>query len=217
VTPEQLVLAIRTALAAAVAAGELSVVLPDDVRVERPKNREHGDWSTNVSLQIAKGAGMPPREVATAIASRLVAVEGIKAVDVAGPGFLNITVEAASAGELARTIVEGGASYGRNDSEAGHVINLEFVSANPTGPLHIGHTRWAALGDSTRRLLAASGAAVTAEYYVNDAGAQMEQLRCFGACSRQGARRARGRLPGRVRHRDRHPRAGSAPGPARPP
>ena len=176
VTPEQLVLAIRTALAAAVAAGELSVVLPDDVRVERPKNREHGDWSTNVSLQIAKGAGMPPREVATAIASRLVAVEGIKAVDVAGPGFLNITVEAASAGELARTIVEGGASYGRNDSEAGHVINLEFVSANPTGPLHIGHTRWAALGDSTRRLLAASGAAVTAEYYVNDAGAQMDNF-----------------------------------------
>ena len=150
--------------------------VPDEVRVERPRNREHGDWSTNVALQIAKGAGMPPREVATRLAARLASVEGIKAVDVAGPGFLNITVEAASAGELARTIVETGAIYGHNDSEAGHVINLEFVSANPTGPLHIGHTRWAALGDSTRRLLAASGAAVTAEYYVNDAGAQMDNF-----------------------------------------
>jgi arginyl-tRNA synthetase len=176
VTPEQLALAIRTALAEAVAAGELAVDVPDEVRVERPKNREHGDWSTNVSLQLAKGAGMPPREVATRLATRLAAVEGIKAVDVAGPGFLNITVEAASAGELARTIVATAATYGHNDSEAGHVINLEFVSANPTGPLHIGHTRWAALGDALRRLLTASGAVVTAEYYVNDAGAQMDKF-----------------------------------------
>ncbi len=175
-TPEQLALAIRTALAEAVAAGELAVDVPDEVRVERPKNREHGDWSTNVSLQLAKGAGMPPREVATRLATRLAAVEGIKAVDVAGPGFLNITVEAASAGELARTIVATAATYGHNDSEAGHVINLEFVSANPTGPLHIGHTRWAALGDALRRLLTASGAVVTAEYYVNDAGAQMDKF-----------------------------------------
>ena len=175
-TPEQLALAIRTALAEAVAAGELAVDVPDEVRVERPKNREHGDWSTNVALQLAKRAGMPPREVATRLAARLGAVEGLKAVDVAGPGFLNITVEAASAGELARTIVDSAATYGHNDSEAGHVINLEFVSANPTGPLHIGHTRWAALGDSLRRLLTASGAAVTAEYYVNDAGAQMDKF-----------------------------------------
>jgi len=176
VTPEQLALAIRTVLAEAVAAGELAVNVPDEVRVERPKNREHGDWSTNVSLQLAKDAGMPPREVATRLATRLAAVEGIKAVDVAGPGFLNITVEAASAGELARTIVATAATYGHNDSEAGHVINLEFVSANPTGPLHLGHTRWAALGDALRRLLTASGAAVTAEYYVNDAGAQMDKF-----------------------------------------
>ncbi|MHB1474939.1 MAG: arginine--tRNA ligase [Dermatophilaceae bacterium] len=173
-TPEQLALAIRTALVDAVAAGELAVDVPDEVRIERPRNRDHGDWSTNVALQIAKVAGMPPREVATRLAARLASVAGIKAVDVAGPGFLNITVEAAAAGELARTIVETGATYGHNDSEAGHVINLEFVSANPTGPLHIGHTRWAALGDALRRLLTASGAAVTAEYYVNDAGAQMD-------------------------------------------
>jgi arginyl-tRNA synthetase len=176
VTPEELSLAIRTALTQAVDAGELTAAVPAEVRVERPKNREHGDWSTNIALQLAKGAGMPPRELATALAERLAEVDGVKAVDVAGPGFLNITLEAASAGELARSIVGTGPAYGQNDSEAGHVINVEFVSANPTGPLHIGHTRWAALGDSMRRLLAASGAEVTAEYYVNDAGAQMDNF-----------------------------------------
>ena len=176
VTPEQLALAIRTALAEAIAAGDLVVDVPDEVRVERPKNREHGDWSTNISLQIAKGAGMPPREVATRLANRLVAVEGIKAVDVAGPGFLNITVEAASAGELARTIVQSGADYGRNDSEAGHVINLEFVSSNPTGPIHLGGTRWAAVGDSLARIFEFSGAEVTREYYFNDHGAQIDRF-----------------------------------------
>ena len=152
--------------------------VPRDVRVERPRSREHGDWSTNVALQLAKQAGMPPREVAATVAERLGRVEGVAAVDVAGPGFLNITLEAASAGALARTIVEAAASYGTNDSLAGHVVNLEFVSANPTGPLHIGHTRWAALGDALRRLLTASGAQVTAEHYTNDAGSQMDK---FGA------------------------------------
>ena len=175
-TPEQLALAIRNALTDAVAAGELAVDVPDEVRVERPRNREHGDWSTNISLQLAKGAGMPPREVATRLATRLGAVEGIKAVDVAGPGFLNITVEAASAGELARTIVQTGATYGHNDSEAGHVINLEFVSANPTGPIHLGGTRWAAVGDALARILEFSGADVTREYYFNDHGAQIDRF-----------------------------------------
>ena len=176
VTPEQLALAIRTALAESVAAGDLVVEAPDEVRVERPRNREHGDWSTNISLQIAKNAGMTSREVATLLANRLVAVEGIKAVDVAGPGFLNITVDAASAGELARTIVHSGANYGRNDSESGHVINLEFVSSNPTGPIHLGGTRWAAVGDSLARILELSGADVTREYYFNDHGAQIDRF-----------------------------------------
>ncbi|HYO18203.1 MAG TPA: arginine--tRNA ligase [Dermatophilaceae bacterium] len=175
-TPEQLALAIRNALAQAIAAGELTVDVPDDVRVERPRNREHGDWSTNVSLQLSRGAGMPPREVATRLATRLREVEGIKAVDVAGPGFLNITVEAASAGELARTIVQAGATYGQNDSEAGHVINLEFVSANPTGPIHLGGTRWAAVGDALARILQFCGAEVTREYYFNDNGAQIDRF-----------------------------------------
>lgn len=175
-TPEELSLAIRTALTEAVAAGDFTATVPAEVRVERPKNREHGDWSTNVALQLAKGAGMPPREVAAKLAERLERLPGVKAADVAGPGFLNITVDAASAGELARAIVEAGAAYGHNDAAAGEVINLEFISANPTGPLHLGHTRWAALGDAMHRLLKASGADIKAEYYINDAGAQMENF-----------------------------------------
>ncbi len=175
-TPEQLSAAIREALAAAVDTGNLDVTVPDEVRVERPRNRDHGDWSTNIALQLAKGAGMPPRDVAQLVAGRLAATAGVKAVDVAGPGFLNITLDAASAGELARTIVESGELYGRNDSEAGHVINLEYISANPTGPLHLGHTRWAALGDAMGRLLRASGATLATEYYLNDAGSQMQNF-----------------------------------------
>lgn len=175
-TPEELSAAIRAALVEAVAAGDLRVDVPAEVRVERPRNRDHGDWSTNIALQLAKGAGMPPRDVATPLAERLGQVAGVKAVDIAGPGFLNITLDASSAGELARSIVEAGQAYGRNDSEAGHVINLEYISANPTGPLHLGHTRWAALGDSMHRLLLASGADVKAEYYINDAGAQMDKF-----------------------------------------
>jgi arginyl-tRNA synthetase len=176
VTPEQLSLAIRGVLADAVTSGELSAAVPDEVRVERPRSREHGDWSTNLALQLAKGAGIAPRQLAEVLARRLAEVDGVQRVDVAGPGFLNITLEAGAAGELARTIVEAGTRFGENTTLAGHVVNLEFVSANPTGPLHIGHTRWAALGDSLRRLLAASGATVTSEYYVNDAGAQMDKF-----------------------------------------
>ncbi|HET7658854.1 MAG TPA: arginine--tRNA ligase, partial [Oryzihumus sp.] len=157
-------------------AGELTVVVPDEVRVERPRSREHGDWATNVALQLAKGAGMPPREVASRLAARLGAVAGVKAVDVAGPGFLNITLDAASAGELARTIVEAGPAYGHGDAEAGKRVNVEFVSANPTGPIHLGGTRWAAVGDSLARILEASGAEVTREYYFNDHGAQIDRF-----------------------------------------
>ena len=176
VTPELLVLAIRTALVDAVASGELAVDVPDEVRIERTRNRDHGDWSTNIALQIAKGAGMPPRQVAAALAARLGAVSGIKAVDIAGPGFLNITLDAAAAGELARTIVEAGPAYGRGDAEAGHRINVEFVSANPTGPIHLGGTRWAAVGDALARIFEFSGAEVTREYYFNDHGAQIDRF-----------------------------------------
>jgi arginyl-tRNA synthetase len=196
VTPEELASAIRSILTEAVASGELRVDVPAEVRVERPKNRDHGDWSTNVALQLAKGAGMPPRDLATALADRLGQVAGIKAVDVAGPGFLNITLDAASAGELARSIVDAGAAYGRNDSESGHVVNLEYISANPTGPLHLGHTRWAALGDSMARLLRASGAEVTTEYYINDAGAQMDKFAASVLARAKGEPTPEGGYPG---------------------
>ncbi|KAB7746173.1 arginine--tRNA ligase [Nostocoides sp. F2B08] len=175
-TPEDLSAAIRAALGDAVAAGQLSVPVPDEVRVERPRSRDHGDWATNVALQLAKPAGMPPRDVAEILAERMRTVSGVAAVDVAGPGFLNITLDAASAGELARSIVEAGAAYGTGASEAGRTVNLEYISANPTGPLHIGHTRWAALGDAMVRVLRAAGARVAAEYYINDAGAQMDKF-----------------------------------------
>ncbi|GAA1802583.1 arginine--tRNA ligase [Nostocoides veronense] len=175
-TPEQLAAAIRAALTELVAAGELAVEVPDDLRVERPRQAGHGDWSSNVAMQLAKKAGMPPREVAAKLAAKLEAVDGIAAVEVAGPGFLNLTLDAASAGELARTIVGAGTAYGRGRSEAGRVVNLEYISANPTGPLHIGHTRWAALGDAMVRLLRAAGAQVAAEYYINDAGGQVVKL-----------------------------------------
>ncbi len=161
-------------LSEAVDAGELSLPVPETVVVERPKNREHGDWATTVAMQLAKRAGMPPRELAQIIAARLQHAEGVAGVDIAGPGFINITLDAAAVGELARTILEASESYGHNQSLAGHVINLEFVSANPTGPLHLGHTRWAALGDALSRVLRASGADVTNEYYINDAGNQMD-------------------------------------------
>ncbi|GLY27987.1 arginine--tRNA ligase [Kineosporia sp. NBRC 101731] len=175
-TPDELSSAIRACLEAAVAAGELTVSVPDEIRVERPRQREHGDWSTNIALQLAKPAGKPPRAVAELLSARLVDLPGVKSVDIAGPGFLNIVVDTASAAELVRTIVSTGTAYGQNQQLAGTVLNLEFVSANPTGPLHIGHTRWAALGDALARVLTASGAQVTREYYVNDAGAQMDRF-----------------------------------------
>jgi arginyl-tRNA synthetase len=150
----------------------------DDVSLERPKNRDHGDWASNVAMKFAKRLEANPRELATEIASLITRVDGVKAVDVAGPGFINITLDAAAAGALAKQIVDDAEHYGHNDSLAGQTINLEFVSANPTGPLHIGHTRWAALGDSLARVLRASGATLASEFYINDAGNQMDN---FGA------------------------------------
>jgi arginyl-tRNA synthetase len=176
VTPAELSAAIRACLQAAVDAGDLTVAVPGEIRVERPRQREHGDWATNVALQLAKQAGRPPREVAALLAARLGEVPGIKSVDVAGPGFLNVVLDAAAAGELARTIVEAGAVYGYTDTGAGHRVNLEFVSANPTGPMHLGGARWAAVGDSLARILEATGSEVTREYYFNDHGAQIDRF-----------------------------------------
>ncbi|SEF18156.1 arginine--tRNA ligase [Jiangella alba] len=179
-TPEQLSAAVRDVLTAAVDAGDLALPdgVPSQVTVERPRNRDHGDYATNVALQLAKKAGTNPRALAELLAARLRDVDGVDGVDIAGPGFLNITVSAAAQGELARTVVEAGESYGRGDALAGTTMNVEFISANPTGPLHLGHVRWAAVGDALARVLEAAGAAVTREFYINDRGAQMDK---FGA------------------------------------
>ena len=150
--------------------------LPASVTVERPRNPEHGDYATNIALQVAKRAGVAPRDLAAWVAERLAAASGVARVDIAGPGFLNITLDAAAQGELARTVVTAGAAYGRNDALAGQRVNLEFVSANPTGPIHIGGVRWAAVGDALARLFEASGAELAREYYFNDHGAQIDRF-----------------------------------------
>ena len=161
--------------AAADDAAEILVTV-SDAEPERPRNREHGDWASNLAMKFAKRIGMNPRELATQIVAQVEEIEGVAKAEIAGPGFINITLDAASAGETARRVVEQGEAYGRSDALAGAKINLEFVSANPTGPLHLGHTRWAALGDSISRVLRAAGAEVSTEYYINDAGAQMNKF-----------------------------------------
>ena len=177
-TPADLALAVAAAVRGAVEAGELPAAVSDvlaaePATVERPKVKDHGDYATNVAMRLAKPAGRPPREIAEIIANRLREQAGIDTVDVAGPGFLNIRLSQAAQGALARTIVSAGDDYGTSDVLEKERINLEFVSANPNGPIHLGHSRWAALGDSLHRLLEAAGAEVTSEHYINDAGVQM--------------------------------------------
>lgn len=177
-TGDDLAAAIQAALADLIEAGDLPAFDLPEVRVERPKSREHGDFATNAPLAAAKAAGRPPREIAALLAQRLSGTPGVAAAEVAGPGFVNVRLDSATQGELARTIVEAGQAWGSGDALAGRSINVEFISANPTGPLHLGHTRWAAVGDALARVLAAAGASVTCEFYVNDRGVQMDH---FGA------------------------------------
>ncbi|MBI3687640.1 MAG: arginine--tRNA ligase [Actinobacteria bacterium] len=175
-TPDQLEVAIIEAVRRAVDAGDLTAPVPDQVQVERPRVREHGDYATNLALRLARPAGRAPRAVAEIVAAQLRDHEAIAKVEVAGPGFLNITLAEGAQGELARTIVAAGRSYGRSRTMAGQRVNLEFVSANPTGPLHLGAVRWAAVGDALARILQAAGADVTREYYFNDAGGQIDRF-----------------------------------------
>ena len=167
-----------------------------DVTLERPKLREHGDWASSIAMRVAKPLRSNPREIAGELAAGLAGVDGVASAEVAGPGFINIRLDAAAAGALAKTIVDAGPAYGRGDSLAGSVINLEFVSANPTGPLHIGHTRWAALGDSIGRVLRAAGAEVANEYYINDAGSQMDVFGLSVLAAAKGEPTPEGGYPG---------------------
>ncbi len=175
--PAELAAAIGRILEKMQSSGTLpSAQLPAEIVVERPRNREHGDWATNAAMQLAPVFGLTPRALAELLAPEIQALEEVSKVDIAGPGFINISLNLASAGALAKTIVEAGASYGEGATLKGLKMNLEFVSANPTGPIHMGGTRWAAAGDSLARLLEFQGADVTREYYFNDHGEQIDRF-----------------------------------------
>jgi len=188
VTPEQLSAAIVDVLTTLSDEGALTLPdgVPTTVTVERPRVREHGDYATNVALQLGKKSGLPPRDLAELVRDRLMKVEGIAGAEIAGPGFLNIRVEAGAQGEVATQVVAAGAAYGRSEAMAGEKIDLEFVSANPTGPLHIGGVRWAAVGDALGRIFEFSGAEVTREYYFNDHGAQIDRFSASLLASAKG-------------------------------
>jgi arginyl-tRNA synthetase len=171
---EALAAAIAAAIGAAIERGDLLGTIPVTIPLERPKNRDQGDYATSVALQLAKPAGMSPRAVAELLQSDLLALESVSAIEIAGPGFINITLNRSSQAELVRTILSSAQQYGIGNALNGVAINLEFISANPTGPLHLGHTRWAAVGDALGRVLAAAGAKVTREFYINDRGNQMD-------------------------------------------
>jgi len=177
VTPADLADLLRaTAAKVLVEHGLDPAVLPDEVNVERPRNPEHGDYATNVAMQVGKKAGTNPRELATWLAEALATADAIDTAEVAGPGFLNIRLAASAQGAILRQVLTAGAGYGTSDALKGTRINLEFVSANPTGPVHLGGTRWASVGDALGRILAAQGAEVAREYYFNDHGAQIDRF-----------------------------------------
>lgn len=187
-TPEQLSATIVDVLSALVDEGSLTLPegVPASVTVERPRQKGHGDYATNVALQLAKKAGTHPRALAELVAARLGAVDGVGEVEIAGPGFLNITVEAGAQGRVALDVLAAGDRYGASEAFAGERINLEFVSANPTGPIHIGGVRWAAVGDALGRIFTMTGAEVTREYYFNDHGAQIDRFSRSLLASAQG-------------------------------
>ena len=181
--------AILSALIAAKDAGVINCQLPEQIILDRPKNRDHGDYATSVALTLAKVANQQPRVIAEAIVktltdNNLLNDAGIAKVEIAGPGFINITLGSASQGSVVIEVLTAGKKYGQSSLLSGKKINLEFVSANPTGPIHLGHTRWAAVGDSLGRVLAAAGAQVSREFYVNDRGNQMD---LFGQSIRAAA------------------------------
>jgi arginyl-tRNA synthetase len=175
---------IQAALTSLVAEGELQCEIPGSIPLERPKNRDHGDYASSIALAVAKGSGRSPREIAELLKRSLESLTEVAAVEVAGPGFINVTLNRASAAEVVRQILNEGAKFGFGSALAGVNINLEFISANPTGPLHLGHTRWAAVGDALGRVISAAGASVTREFYINDRGNQMD---LFGASVRAAA------------------------------
>ena len=171
-------MSVRAAVVKWLSQAGLVLEIPAELRLERPKSRDHGDYATNIALALAKAAQLAPRVIAESLAPLIAEIPGVAAAEVAGPGFINIRLDSATLGQTAQIIVEKGAAYGTGTALAGQQINLEFISANPTGPLHLGHTRWAAVGDAMARVLVAAGAHVSTEFYINDRGVQMDK---FGA------------------------------------
>ncbi len=186
-TPADLAAVIRAALLAVLTdrGADISLV-PETVTVERPRNPEHGDYATNIALQLGKKVGVAPRDLANELAEKLAADPGVASAEVAGPGFINIRLDSGAQGSLVASVLELGDAYGHGDAMRGRRVNLEFVSANPTGPIHLGGTRWAAVGDALGRVLEASGAEVTREYYFNDHGAQIDRFSKSLAASAKG-------------------------------
>ena len=178
VTPEDLSVSVRAAVVKWLSQAGLVLEIPAELRLERPKSRDHGDYATNIALALAKAAQLAPRVIAESLAPLIAEIPGVAEAEIAGPGFINIRLDSATLGQTAQIIVEKGAAYGTGTALAGQQINLEFISANPTGPLHLGHTRWAAVGDAMARVLVAAGAHVSTEFYINDRGVQMDK---FGA------------------------------------
>jgi len=177
VTPADLAELLKSTAAAVLAEHGLDAsALPATITVERPRNPDHGDYATNVALQLGKKVGANPRELAGWLAAALAEQDGIASADVAGPGFVNLRIEASAQGVIVNNIIDAGLNYGDSDTLKGQNINLEFVSANPTGPIHIGGTRWAAVGDALGRLLSTQGAHVVREYYFNDHGTQIDRF-----------------------------------------
>ena len=187
---ESLAAAITASIKGAISRGELPAELASssavgNIVLERPKNRDHGDYATSIALALAKPTGKSPRDVAEIVQRGLQGNPEIERIEIAGPGFINITLAKASQGAVVNSILNEKENYGRVSILSGKKINLEFISANPTGPLHLGHTRWAAVGDALASVLAAGGAEVTREFYINDRGTQMD---LFGASLRAAAR-----------------------------
>jgi arginyl-tRNA synthetase len=177
VTPADLAELLKTTATAVLAEHGLDTsALPATVTVERPRNPEHGDYATNVALQLAKKVGANPRELASWLAEALADQDGIASAEVAGPGFVNLRIQASAQGVIVNNVLAAGPNYGDSEALKGQNINLEFVSANPTGPIHIGGTRWAAVGDALGRLLTTQGARVVREYYFNDHGTQIDRF-----------------------------------------
>ena len=164
---------VREAIACAQKAGDLPEFEVSDLGLERPADSANGDWSSTVALRSAKLAHKAPRAIAEAIVAHLPKTDEVERVEVAGPGFINLYLSKAAGNAVFRTVREQGANYGRSKLGEGTSVQVEFVSANPVGPLHIGHGRWAALGDSLCRVLEHAGYDVEREYYVNDHGNQM--------------------------------------------